>query len=181
MTGERRNDMSGYVGGHMVQAGSVQGDVVIDGAVQAQFEHARALREERLSAYDGFLRLAAPLYKQVQDVANLAVIVARHGGPQAIKYPSLGDRSAAARRSFEALRPLTEQVQMVGPDGAWEAARGVSANCLAVLLSSNTVLETSGQLPHRWGRDHQRLMQNLANRMSQFRDEIRRVRQAPLL
>ncbi|MDX3709067.1 hypothetical protein PV733_08815 [Streptomyces europaeiscabiei] len=172
------NDLSGSVTGHVVQAGAVHGDVVFDAATQARIAHARSLKEERISAYRLFLQAAEALSDQLQEVAQIALDIVE-GTRLRHELILLSDRLNDASVAFEQLRTLTRGVQLVGPESAYEAARSVSAASVALHLSCRIAWDKVADVPRRWQRNHERFREGLPDRLSRFRDEVRRVREAP--
>lgn len=176
--GEVNNELSGgHVAGMVVQAGVVHGGVRYDAATHARVADERALREDRLSAYASFLNSAEALAAQLQNTAVLSEeLVRKIWSPRDLDM--LRANLEIDGDSLSKLRPYKYAVQMVGPESAYYAACSVSANLVALCCSSNIVREKRVVVPRRWERNHDRLQEAVSDRLSKFRDEIRKVREA---
>ncbi|MEV0780416.1 hypothetical protein ACIBLA_25070 [Streptomyces sp. NPDC050433] len=172
------NDLSGSVTGHVVQAGAVHGDVVLDAAARARIEHARSLSAERLSTYASFLEVAEALSEQLNTTALLAEEFVRPKIWTHRELYMLRSNLSHDGASLKRLRPFKYAVQMIGPESAYGVACSVSAGLVALHISSEIVSEKEADVPRRWQRNHERFREGLHERLSRFRDEIRKVREA---
>lgn len=176
-----RNDLSGsVVGGHVVQVGAVHGDVTLGATERARVDHARQLREERLTTYQDFLQVALELSKDLDAEARKAVALYQAGERRSQHFlESLRTHTAELWGALDRLSTLKVRVCLVGPEGVSEAATLVCGASVALLASTQQVLEEPIGISHRWPRHHERFRDGVQDRLNLFVDEVRKVREVP--
>jgi len=160
-----RNDASGNVRGHVVQVGTVEGDLtisaaeqaridhVVGAAEQARIDHARQLREERLVAFQDFLALAIDLAKDLDAAAKKAERLIgifsdlrppSDLGKQLSKlaFVDLKERTDSLSARLDELQPVKVSVCLVGPEDASDAARRLCEASVAVWASTVRALNS---------------------------------------
>ncbi|WP_406337641.1 hypothetical protein [Streptomyces sp. NBC_00649] len=174
-----RNELSGTIGGHAVQAGVIHGDVVIDAVAQARVQHALTLRADRLAVYEEFLESAVQLAKDLQkEASRTANMVARRLATPDLVF-TLERDVKRLRAPIDHLSELKAKVLQVGPESVTDAASSVLGASLAVWYSTQLVFGNSGVDWRRWPKDHERMQERLPKQLEAFMQEVRKVREAP--
>ncbi|MFF8284684.1 hypothetical protein ACF06W_18465 [Streptomyces albus] len=204
MERQTNNDLSGRVAGHVVQADTVHGDVVLHGPTPAQIEDSRALRDERLTSYAKFLEIAESVRSgnwEMLTASNRWVEVSEkraslpRWGSWAMKrhYRNSAVRDLKTLLTLKRDLPerivrlveLEDTIRVVGPMNVCYSAAMVTQSAAMILDSCGfdvmKMIEDKEAFRSDWEIACERHGLLFESAVLRFRDAIRCVREAPLL